>query len=68
MRVGGAFTLSLVNVGVVSVGLVVAVLHVFLQVQMAGTSGVDVTNILIKSVGVAGISLTSTNHESQSAA
>ena len=33
-----------------------------------GPSGVDVTNMLIKGVGVAGVSLTCTNHESQSAA
>ena len=68
MRVGGAFTLSLVDVGVVSVGVVLAVLFVLLWVWVAGPSGVDVTNILIKVVGVAGVSLTSTNHERQSAA
>ena len=36
--------------------------------QVAGQSGVDVTNILIKAVGIAGVSLTSTNCERQSAA
>ena len=62
------FTLSLVDVGIVSVGVVLAVLCVLLQVWVAGPLGVDVTNILIKAVGVTGVSLTSTNHERQSAA
>ena len=62
------FTLSLVDAGLVSVGVVLAVLHVLLWVQVAGSSGVDVTNILIKAVGVSGVSLTSANHEWQSAA
>ena len=35
---------------------------------MAGPSGVDVTNMSIKAVGIAGVSLTSTKHERQSAA
>ena len=43
-------------------------LHVLLPVQVAGPSGVDVTNILIEAEGVAGVSLTSTNCERQSAA
>ena len=52
VTVGGAFTLSLVDAGARSVGVVWAVMHVLLQVQV-GPSGVDVTNILIKAVGVA---------------
>ena len=68
MRVGGAFTLSLANVGMVSAGVILAVLHVLLQVHVAGPSGVDVTNMLFKAVGVAGVSLTMTNCERQSAA
>ena len=69
VRGGGAFTLSLVDVVVVSVGgLVLAVLHVLLWVQVAVPSGVDVTSMLIETVGIAGVSLTSTNHERQSAA
>ena len=67
VRVGGMFTLSLVDVGVISAGVVSAVLHALLQVQVAGPSGVDVTNILIKAVGVAWVSLTSTICERQSA-
>ena len=66
--VGGAFTLSLVDVGIVSADVVLAVLHVLLQMQLARLSGVDVTNILNKTVWVSGASLTSTNHERQSAA
>ena len=62
------FTLALVDVGILSVGVVLAVLSVLLQVLVAGPSGVDVTNILIKDVGVVGVSLTSTNCERQSAA
>ena len=61
--------LSLVDVVIGSVGAVVsAVLHFLLCVQVAGPSGVDVTNMLIEPVGVAGVSLTSTNHDKQSAA
>ena len=58
----------LVDVGIVSVGVVLAVLCVLLQVWVAEPLGVDVTNILIKAVGVAGVSLTSTIHERQAAA
>ena len=66
MRGGGVFTLSVVNV---SVGHVVSVrLCVLLWVWMAGPSGVDLTNILIKAAGVVGVFLTCTNHERQSAA
>ena len=68
MRLGDVFTLSLVNVGVVYVDVVSAVLHVLLWVWVEGPSEVDVTNIKIKAVGVAGVSLTSTNLERQSAA
>ena len=68
VRFGGAFTLSLVDVGVVSVDVVLAVLHLLLWLQVAGPCGVDVTNILIKAIGVAVMSLTSTNCERQSAA
>ena len=68
MRVGGAVTLSLVDVGVVSVDVALAVLCVLLWVPVGGPSRVDVTNLLIKAVGVAGVSLAYTNHERQSAA
>ena len=54
VRGGGAFTLSLVDVVIGSAGVVSAVLHVLLQVQMAGPSGVDVTNILLEAVRVVG--------------
>ena len=68
VRGRGAFTLSLVDVAVVSVGgVVLAVLCILLQLQSPGPSQVDVTNI-IEAVGVAGVSLISTNHERQSAA
>ena len=66
MRGGGAFTLSVVDA---SVGDVVSVgLHVLLWVQVAGPSGVVVINLLIEALGVVGVSLTSTNHDRQSAA
>ena len=68
MRVGGAYTLSLVDVGVVFAGVVLAVLHVFLWVQVAGPSRVDVTNMLMEAVDATGVSLTPTNHRRQSAA
>ena len=61
------FTLSLVDAFVGSVSdVILAVLHVLLQV--AGPSEVDVTNVLIKAAGVAGVSVTSNNCERQSAA
>ena len=44
--------------GVVSMGLCV-----LLEVGVAGPSGVDVTNMLIEAVDVAGVSLTSTSCE-----
>ena len=69
VRGGGAFILSLVDVVVGSVSSVVlAVLCVLLWAGVAGPSGADVTNMLIKAVGVAGVSMTFTNHERQSAA
>ena len=69
VRGGGAFNLSLVDVVVGSVGAVVlAVLHILLWVWVAGPSGVDMTIMLIDAVGIAGVSLTSTNHDRQSAA
>ena len=43
--------------------MVLAVLHVLLQVWVTGPSGVYVTSMLIEAVGVAGMSLTSTNCE-----
>ena len=70
VRGGGtcAFTMSLVDTVVGCAGMVLAVLCILMWVWVAGPSGVDVTNILIKAVGIAGVSLTSTNHERQSAA
>ena len=70
MRSGGAFALSLTLTELVigSAGVVSAALHVLLQVQVTGPSGVDVTNIFIKAVGVGGMSLTPTNNERQLAA
>ena len=69
MRGGGAFTLSVVDVVLTFVGYVVLVgLCVLLQVWVAGPSGVDVTNLLMEAVEVTGVSVTSTNHERQSAA
>ena len=61
MRGGGAFTLSVVDASVGSVVLVG--LCVLLQVWVAGPSGVVVTNMWIETVEVAGVFLTSTNHE-----
>ena len=68
VRVGGAFTLSLVDESVESAGEVLAVICVLLQLQVVGQSGKDITNILIKGVRVAGVSLTFTNCEAQSVA
>ena len=69
VRDGSAFTLSLVDVVVVSVGgVVLVVLHVLLQVQIVGPAKVDVTNMLIEAVGAVAMSLTSTKHERQSTA
>ena len=62
------FTMSLVDAVVGSPGVELAVLCILLWVQVAGRSWVDVTTILIKVVGIAGVSLTSTNHDRQSAA
>ena len=47
VRVGGVFTLSLVDVVIASAGVVLAVLCVLLLVWVwvAGPSGVDVTNM-----------------------
>ena len=64
MRGVGALTLSVVDVVVGSVGGVVSVgIHVLLQVQVAGPSGMDATNMLIEAVGIAEVFLTSTNNE-----
>ena len=49
-------------------GVVLAVLHVLLWVWVAGPSGVDVSNMLIKAVVAVGVSFTYTSHEGQSAA
>ena len=69
MRGGGALTLSVFGMVLTSVGGVVSVgVSVLLQVQVVGLSGFDVTNILIEAVVVTGESLTSANHERQSAA
>ena len=69
LRGGGAFTLSLVDTVVGSVsGVVLEVLYVSLQMQVAGPSEVDVTNMFIKAVGVVGVSFTSTSLDRQSAA
>ena len=69
MRGGGALTLTLFDVDLASLGCVVSVeVHALLKVQVAGLCTVDVTNMLIESVGFNQESLTSTNHERQSAA
>ena len=68
VRGRGTFAVSLVDEVVGSAGVVLAVLCIFLWVWVAGASGVDVTNILIKAVGIDGVSLTSTNCKRQSAA
>ena len=65
---GGVFTISLVDAVVGSAGVVLAVLCILLRLQVVGPSRVDVTNILIKTVGIAGVSLTSINCERQSVA
>ena len=49
--------------GVVSVGG-----HVLLQVWVSGPSKMNVTTMLMEALEVTGVSLTSTNHERQSAA
>ena len=59
MTGGGAFTLSVVDA---SVGDVILLgLHILVWVWVAGPSGVDVTSMVIEAVGIAGVSLTSTN-------
>ena len=69
MRGGDTLTLSVVDEVVTSVGGVVLVgLDVLLWVQVTGPSGVYVINMLIETVGIARVSLTSSNHERQSAA
>ena len=70
-RFGGALTIPVFDVtmdltsagGVVSVGV-----SVLLQVWVAGLSGVDVTTMWMGVLEVNGVSLTSTNHDKQSAA
>ena len=47
VRVGGVFSLSLVDVVIGYAGVVSAVLHVLLLVRVEGPSEVTVTNILI---------------------
>ena len=68
MKGGDALTLSLVDVVIGSAGVVSAVLCVLLLVGVTGPAGLDVTNILIEAVGVAGVSLTCTNCDRLSAA
>ena len=58
----------LVDVVIGSLSSILAVVHVLQWVWVAGSSGVDVNNMFIKAVGVAGVSLVSTSHERQSAA
>ena len=66
VRSGDAFTLSVFDIVLTSVGGVVSLgVHVLLWVWMAGPSGVDVTNMLMEAVEVTGVFLTSTNHERQ---
>ena len=66
---GGTFPLSVFNMVLISAGGVVSIgLCVLLWVWVAETSGVDVTNMLMEALEVTGVFLTSTNHESQSAA
>ena len=68
MRGGGAFTLSVVDVDLTSVGNVVLVgLHVLLLVWMAGLPWLDVTNTLIEAVGSWRV-LEFYHHEKESAA
>ena len=69
VRGGGALTLSVFNVDLTSVGSVVFVgVCVLLQVQLAGPSKVDVTTMLKEALEVTRVSLTSFNHDRQSAA
>ena len=69
MRDEGAFTLSVFDVDLTYVGGVISVdVSVLLQVQVVGPSRVDVSTMLLEAFEVTGVSLTSTNHERQSAA
>ena len=69
MRGGSALTLSACNVDLTLVGDVVSVVVcVLLWEQVVGPSGVDVTNMLMEAMEIIGVSLTSTKHETQSAA
>ena len=71
VRDGGALAVSVFDVDVVltSAGGVVSVgVSVLLQVWVAGPSGVDVTTMLMEALEVTGVSVTSTNHDKQSAA
>ena len=68
IRGRGAFTLSVVNVVLTSVGGVVSIgLCVLLLMRVTGPSGVDVANMLIEAVEATAVSLISNNHERQSA-
>ena len=67
VRGEGVSTMALAIAVVGSAGVVLALLHVLLWVWVAGQSRVDVTNIIIEAVLIAWVSLTSTNHERQSA-
>ena len=69
-RIGGgdAFFQSVFDVVLTFVGgMVSAGVYVLLWVWVAGQSGVDVTKMLMEAVEATELSLTSTNHEMQSA-
>ena len=68
---GGAFTVEVyvVDADLTSAGGVVSVgVSILVWLWVAGPSGVDVTILLMGALAVPGVSLTSTNHERQSAA
>ena len=70
MRGEGALTVSVfdVDVDLTSAGGVISVdVSILLQVWVAGLSGVDVTTMLMGALEVTGVSLTSINHDRQSA-
>ena len=69
MRGGGAFPFSVFDVVLTSLGGVVSVgVHVLLQMWVVGLYWVEVTNMLMEAMEVTWVSLTSNNHERQSAA